>query len=400
MFKIQDGNYFPIVMDGITTVSDLPVGNFSVNLSPMGYFLSCKESYSLPDKMYGNPVARGNRILRTFRDRKNKSTGVMLLGEKGSGKTLLAKHLSVEAAKLGYPTITVSDPYTGTTFHEFISRLPPSVVIFDEFEKVYDRDEQKSMLTLFDGVVSTQKLFIITANDKYSIDNHFTNRPGRVYYYIEYNGIDEDVIREYCNDILHNKKHVEDIVQFAKYQGKFTFDMLSALVEEMNRQQQTALECLDILNIREDTFSSISMEYVVKIGQTIVPPKKYGITLRSKDGDRSSSHIMACSFINVNFIHMSGHFDPEDMDCMTTEEIVKLEKELGRAKLFYPKEQHARIQELNHTVVFVDREKDFVSYDSKANTYHFYNKEDDITVIASVVDNSKNPPAYSSIFHV
>jgi len=94
--------------------------------------------------------------MRTFTDRSN-STGVLLTGEKGSGKTLLAKHLSIMGYDMGIPTIVINSAWTGDSFNKLIQDIEqPLIVMFDEFEKVYNREEQEKMLTLLDGVYPQQ----------------------------------------------------------------------------------------------------------------------------------------------------------------------------------------------------------------------------------------------------
>ena len=59
--------------------------------------------------------------------------------EKGSGKTLLAQHTSILAAKEhGIPTIVVNKPWFGDNFNSFIQSISqPLIIFFDEFEKVH-----------------------------------------------------------------------------------------------------------------------------------------------------------------------------------------------------------------------------------------------------------------------
>ena len=65
--------------------------------------------------------------------------------------------------------------------------------IIDEFEKIFSGEKQQHILTLLDGVFSTHKLFLLTCNDKWKIDSHMRNRPGRIYYMIEFEGLEPTV---------------------------------------------------------------------------------------------------------------------------------------------------------------------------------------------------------------
>lgn len=237
-----------------TNLRDKLVGTYSLKNSPMsGFYLQRIEDYSSVKKMYGNSNNFLQRISRTFLERKN-STGVVLCGEKGSGKSLLAKELSIKMREEHQiPTIIVNEPYSGEGFNTFIASInQPCVVIFDEFEKVYDEESQSGLLTLFDGLYPMKKLFILTLNQNKLVDA-FNNRPGRFYYSISFKGLDEQFIREYCDDCLVYKERLEEIVEFSKLFMQFNFDMLQALVEEINRYNESPKELHRVLNTKPET---------------------------------------------------------------------------------------------------------------------------------------------------
>lgn len=218
---------------------------------------------SIPKKIYGDCTRYANRIWKQFRE-SNENVGVLLSGERGSGKTLLSKVISNMALQEGISTILVNDPETGSRFGELMQMIPPSVVILDEFEKIYEKDDQMKMLTVLDGVLSNRHLFIITVNDYSMLDDHLLNRPGRIRYRIKYNGISENEIREYCNEVLIDKSQVDGILILTSMFHKFNFDMLRVLVEEMNKYGETAIESVQILNI-DPSHSERVFEYTVFI---------------------------------------------------------------------------------------------------------------------------------------
>ena len=218
------------------------------------YYLEIISDFTIPEKIYGNTHKHTARIINTFNDRAG-STGVLLTGEKGSGKTMLAKNIATKLAAISLiPTIVINECLIGDAFNKFIQSIEQScVILFDEFEKIYTKDQQKSILTLLDGVFPTKKLFIFTCNDVYNINEHLCNRPGRIYYNIRYHGIEEVFIREYCEDRLINKSHIDQICKIAVLFAAFNFDLLQALIEEMNRYDESPGEALKILNaIPED----------------------------------------------------------------------------------------------------------------------------------------------------
>jgi hypothetical protein len=253
-YFLKSGNTYKVATnEALDLHQKLPVGNYTIKKDQYGnLYLEHIGDFVAPKKIYGDCLKNTDRIINTFHNRPN-TTGVMLTGEKGSGKTLLTKNVCMELAKQGIPTIVVNAAYYGDAFNTFIQSIDqPCAILFDEFEKVYDRDEQEQILTLLDGVFPTKKLFLLTCNDKYRIDYFMRNRPGRIYYMLDFKGLDSEFIREYCEDNLEAKEYIEKIITLAGLFGEFNFDMLKALVEEMNRYGETPQEALRMLNIKPE----------------------------------------------------------------------------------------------------------------------------------------------------
>ena len=260
---VNQGNMWRPVPDAaLHPVPTLPGGNYVVKQDENGnYYLDMVPSFKIPSRLYGDTTHHTDRIINTFKSRPM-STGVLLAGEKGSGKTLLSKNISVALAKEGIPTIIVNEPFCGDDFNTFIQLVSqPCVVLFDEFEKVYEAKKQPCLLTLLDGVFPANKLFILTCNMLQMVDHHMRNRPGRIFYCLDFTGLDEAFIREYCEDCLNEKSHIDRICTIAAIFASFNFDMLAALVEEMNRYNETPEQALSLLNI--SVRSSEEAEYTV-----------------------------------------------------------------------------------------------------------------------------------------
>lgn len=293
----------------------LPAGTYTVKFDKMNscFYLEEIENLTATGKIYGDAQKRAHRIMATFNDRE-KSTGVLLTGEKGSGKTLLARLLAQNGRQLGIPSIVINQPWCGEEFNAFVQMIEqPTIILFDEFEKVYDRDDQEKMLTLLDGVYPSKKLFVLTCNDRWRINEHMRNRPGRIYYMLDYRGLDREFIEEYCRDNLDAQEHIPSVCRVAGAFGEFNFDMLKAMVEEMNRFDESPIEVMKMLNTRPE-FSG-DQEYNISL-------QVQGIDIPQELADRVWQGNPMAGSIQVEYRHKDDNgtlewtaasFNPHDL---------------------------------------------------------------------------------------
>lgn len=270
-YFIRRGDNFHFADEAALDIhTKIPVGTYTVFQDPdtMEYYLSRIEDYKCVGKTYGSVDRHVERIYRTFQDRPS-GTGVLLEGIRGSGKSTLAKLISIRARSEDIPTIVINEPHHGENFNRFIQSIDqPAVILFDEFEKVYDEKRvqggQGSLLTLLDGSYPSKKLFVLTCNDKFKVNEHMRNRPGRIYYVISFDTLETSFIEEYCNDHLIDKSQIERICNIGQMFNKFSFDMLKAIVEEVNRfGEQSVADLIRIMNIRPEFCDS--GQYSVKV---------------------------------------------------------------------------------------------------------------------------------------
>ncbi len=323
-YFLKSGKTFKVTSQEAMDLHEvLPAGNYTIAQDMFGnFFLEQIDSFEIPTKLYGKTIRHTDRIINTFWER-SAQTGVLLNGEKGSGKTLLAKNLSAELAKQGVPTIVINRDWTGDAFFKLLQDIDqPCVVLFDEFEKVYSREKQEEILTLLDGVFGSKKLYLLTCNDKWRIDSHMRNRPGRIFYLLDFKGLDINFIREYCEDNLNNTSHIEQLCNLATLYGEFNFDMLKALVEEMNRYNEGPLDALDMLNAKPEYDSGARYSLTLVAGGKEIP-------IEDMENSEWRGNPLAQSGIRVDYdaepdSDTSGwkdiHFTPEDLVMVNNQE--------------------------------------------------------------------------------
>lgn len=209
---------------------------------------------------YGNLDAMVDRCFAAFKDDGEGTLGILSVGKPGSGKTTFLKVLSQRAREeLSLPTVMINQPFHGPKFNAFIHALPAMVVAADEFTQTYNYGLQGKLLTLYSGVDTSppdrKKMIVHTTNSEQQIHPAFLNRPGRLFYKFKHGGVDSDFIRSYCQDNLNDIYQVSSIVSLAKNYSFFSFDMLRALVSEMNRHGESPHKAIQYLNIEPMTDS-------------------------------------------------------------------------------------------------------------------------------------------------
>ena len=252
MTKFLKHNSIINLEDNLPEVLDiLPTATYALKMDPTGkLYLEQIDNFTMPEKMFGNIEKTAERVVRTYADRKG-VTGMLLTGEKGSGKTLLGKKVALDLmAANDQPIIVVNIPVSGDSFGIFLQKLgKPVTLFFDEFEKTYAREEyQNGLLTILDGVYPIKMLAILTSNDQSKMIAPLIDRPGRVYYKIDYRGLEYAFIMEYAAEKLINQKHLAELGRLATM-ADMNFDQLQALIEEMNRYDESVKEAVQLLNI-------------------------------------------------------------------------------------------------------------------------------------------------------
>lgn len=286
MHIIKSGSQVQIYNgEDIETFENLPTKTYTIRFNPMkGFYLSIVPNMEVKErKIYGNTIAKITKTFISY-EASIRNFGVILSGAKGAGKTLFVQKLSELCLSHDLPIIIVDNYYNGLA--EFIESIEQGVVvIFDEFDKNFSKTSnegkrssvpQEELLSLFDGINTGKKLFVITCNETYSINNYLLNRPGRFHYHFELNGLQADEIREYLEDNLKEeyKTFIPEIIG-ALFSIVTTYDILRAIVFDLN-QGYGLEETLQDLNITNSPLITVNAVAKTNTGNIY---RKDGFTL-------------------------------------------------------------------------------------------------------------------------
>ncbi len=260
---IQSGATYTIYGDGIQTYERLPARTYSIEYDKMsGCYLSGHTDIEVKEKTYGIQNLKVNKVISSFQ-KSDRSLGVILSGDKGIGKSMFAKRLCVEAVECGLPVILVDACLPGLA--RFIESVEQEcLILFDEFDKIFrstdEKDDQASLLSLFDGTAGGKKLYVVTCNELYKLNDYIVNRPGRFHYHFRFEYPSAEDIREYMTDKLEEKYYgeIEKIISFSK-RINLNYDCLRAIAFELNLGVgfKEAVSDLNMLNVNPEEYDVV-----------------------------------------------------------------------------------------------------------------------------------------------
>jgi hypothetical protein len=253
------------LLDDFTIIEGLPTNHYSFDYDAYGsIFLSDMQEPKLPEKIYDNDKNFRNMVIKSYNHNEN-NTGVLFIGDKGTGKSVSAKLLAKE---INIPVIHITKQILlEIDFSAFINKIQQEIVIFiDEFEKSfedYDRENmkyhtQKSFLSLMDGSGGQYKrLFIFTSNSE--INDYMNDRPSRIKYKKKYKGIDPFLVEQIIKDNIEDIEIINDLIENIDSET-FTIDALMSIIKEIKIHNVKYSDFKDVFN-----FNPISLSFIISI---------------------------------------------------------------------------------------------------------------------------------------
>lgn len=202
---------------------------------------------NLPKKVYKSKedIIFNKRVLTYFNNTSAITTGVMLAGVKGTGKSIEAKVLAQES---GLPIIIIDNGYPSSRLVQFFKSFStPVCVILDEVEKT--RNTEK-LLDFLDGIEKTaKKLVLMTCNELNKVSEYMQDRCSRVRYLRKYtveNNFEflPEIIKDLCiKDGGKVQKYIEDNITLP------SMDNLYSLLTEIKLFENDNISLQDIVSI-------------------------------------------------------------------------------------------------------------------------------------------------------
>ena len=330
----QGDNTYDIFDDSLKVYKELPAQSYLVRFSERrGFYLQKYSEMEIGEpKIYGAHYEKVQKVMNAF-SAMNRNLGVILSGDKGIGKSLFAKMLSGEAIKNNLPVVVVDTFYPGIA--SYIEKIEQEIVVlFDEFDKTFgevqardgESTPQTQMLSLFDGISSGKKLFVVTCNDLHKLNKYLINRPGRFHYHFRFEYPSVDEIRSYLMDKIDEKYYgeIDKVISFSS-RVFLNYDCLRAISFEIQTgiSFEDAIKDLNIVNMDSETY-----DLILRYGNGLVATaKNYEIDMFGTGGDRTYIYLYdeyGNNFVDVSFSPYNAVFDMGRMTYVVQPDKMKL----------------------------------------------------------------------------
>ncbi len=252
---LKNGRILRQVDGSVQLIKDLPHKVYTIQKDEVSgelYLEEYADSFHFEFKVYGMESQLIEHIMKTFENTRG-NLGVLFNGVKGTGKTITAK---IIANRMKLPVLLVTAAYPGLA--DFISKICcPCVLFFDEYEKTFKKDcDDASILSIMDGVFNSpyRRVFLLTTNNLYVNDN-LIGRPSRIRYKKTFSNLQPEVVQEYLNDNLKDKKYTQEIIEFIDSLAISTIDILKAVVDELNIHNTPISTFKNFFNVESAKYS-------------------------------------------------------------------------------------------------------------------------------------------------
>ena len=255
-----DNRSFNIIGNNSSITDELPKGIYTLVEEDKRFSLKRESNilFDTPCTLYGRLPKIIDKLTSQV---KNSNIGIALFGEKGIGKSIIAKSIYNNCK---YPLIKLASLNSYTVdYVPFLTSLEQKfILLIDEFDKIFnDKREQSKLLSLLDGNATSNIVFIITGNDTSFVSSYLKSRTSRIKYFIELESLSKEEINEVIDDFSLTIEQKETINKLTSIIGSINYDILKTIIKEVqDYPEYTINDLLFYLNIGKD-----STTYDIKI---------------------------------------------------------------------------------------------------------------------------------------
>lgn len=199
----------------------------------------------MPEKVYETEDSSKfvDRVINSFNKSKDGTTGVMLSGLKGSGKTITAKMI---ALKSNLPIILIDKSFRPSFLSKLFNKLAETnaCILFDEVDKLGEDYDDDYLLKILDGANTCgKKLVLCTCNKSDDISEYLKDRCSRIRYWKEFDEMSPSLIQKILEDKLDDKDEVKSLTDYIVSNfGVVSFDNVVSFADEVNEYPNETYE--------------------------------------------------------------------------------------------------------------------------------------------------------------
>ncbi len=207
-----------------------------------------RERFSIPETLYGQRIdVITKAIMQDYGDDKE-SVGVLLLGRKGMGKSLLTEILANKVLDRGNPVLVINKFFPPEFMAELLKQVGPCAVLFEEFGINYDYKQGPKLVPILSDTGNDGVLFVFNSN---SVDTstikYILDRPQRCKYRVTYGDMDEGTLEAILGDQVQ-REELKDLYRTWAKDNRVNIDSLMTFIR-MTRDFESTEELADYMTI-------------------------------------------------------------------------------------------------------------------------------------------------------
>jgi hypothetical protein len=223
-----------------------------------------RDRFTMPSKFYGAHQEIVQDVLQAISSTEA-SVGVLLVGEKGNGKSLCMEDLANHAIDAGRPVLRITNAVPKEVLTYVHQTIGAAAFMFDEFATTYfEAKHRNELIDFFSDKAMVNCLFLVAQGDEQKIPSDYQNRPGRFLFRIKVSNPSPAVIEEIVTDLNINPKLHDTLVEYC-VSAELNMDSIRSVIETTNRipvehNDQRLRATLSRMNIPQPKLKNVTIQ--------------------------------------------------------------------------------------------------------------------------------------------